>query len=282
MCLEGPGRLVCPMASPVPTHPLVPIAHTMRTYTPDQLKEILHLHQLWRNDPGSGRRANLDGADLSRADLRGANLSQAKLLAADLPRANLFRADLTGANLFRADLTGADLTGADLTGAYLSGADLTGAYLSGAKLSGAKLSGAKLSGADLRGADLSGAELVQAELFRVHLNGANLTSTTGLPISDDAPDRLLAVAKAALASPDALEMSEWHTCETTHCICGWAEHLGGPLAKLVIEVNGNDMGGLMLLGVEAHSHFRSSNGKARAFLQSVIVEKELIDRLFVL
>ena len=239
----------------------------MRTYTPDQLKEILHLHQLWRNDPGSGRRANLDGADLSRADLRGANLSQAKLLAADLPRANLFRADLTGANLFRADLTGADLTGADLTGAYLSGA---------------KLSGAKLSGADLRGADLSGAELVQAELFRVHLNGANLTSTTGLPISDDAPDRLLAVAKAALASPDALEMSEWHTCETTHCICGWAEHLGGPLAKLVIEVNGNDMGGLMLLGVEAHSHFRSSNGKARAFLQSVIVEKELIDRLFVL
>lgn len=29
LCLEGPGRLVCPMASPVPTHPLVPIAHTM-------------------------------------------------------------------------------------------------------------------------------------------------------------------------------------------------------------------------------------------------------------
>jgi hypothetical protein len=50
-------------------------------------------------------------------------------------------------------------------------------------------------------------------------------------------------------------MSNWHTCKTTHCICGWAEHLGGPLAKLIIEQFGNDVGGLMLLGVEAHAHF---------------------------
>jgi hypothetical protein len=66
-------------------------------------------------------------------------------------------------------------------------------------------------------------------------------------------------------------MSDWHTCKTKHCICGWAEHLGGPLAKLIIEQFGNDVGGLMLLGVEAHAHFyKNIDDDARAFLQSVI------------
>ncbi len=121
------------------------------------------------------------------------------------------------------------------------------------------------SRADLRDADLSGADLSDADLSDADLRGA-----FGLPIATDAPARLLAVAQAALASPDALEMGSWHKCETTHCICGWAEHLGGPLARLIIQANGNDVGGLMLLGVEAHAHFYKTNEKAREFLQSVI------------
>ena len=157
----------------------------MKTYTTDQLKEILQLHQLWLRSEERGVRANL------------------------------------------------------------SGANLIGANLSGANLSGANLSGANLSGA------------------------------IGLPIADDAPSRLLAVARAALASPNALEMGAWHTCETTHCVCGWAEHLGGSLAKLIIEQFGNDVGGLMLLGVEAHSYFYSTNDQAREFLQSVIDNAEV-------
>jgi hypothetical protein len=145
-------------------------------------------------------------------------------------------------------------TRADLSGANLSGADLSRADLSRADLSGANLSGANLSGADLSRADLSGA--------------------IGLPIAADAPARLLAVAQAALASPDALEMGTSHKCEPTHSICGWAEHLGGPLAELIIRTQGNDLGGLMLLGVEAHDHFYTTNEKARAFLQSVIDNAE--------
>ena len=145
----------------------------------------------------------------------------------------------------RANLSYADLRGADLRGAVLRDADLRGADLRDAVLSGADLSGADLIGADLRDA-------------------------LGLPIAADAPARLLAVAQAALASPDALDMSSWHKCETTHCICGWAEHLGGPLAELIIRTQGNDLGGLMLLGIEAHAHFYQTNDKARAFLQSVI------------
>ena len=140
----------------------------------------------------------------------------------------------------------------------------------------ANLSRANLSGADFSGADFSGANLIWANLSGADFSGADFSGAMGLPIATDAPARLLAVAQAALASPDALEMDQWHRCETTHCICGWAEHLGGPLANLIIQTQGNDIGGLMLLGVEAHAHFYSTNEKARAFLQSVIDQAEAV------
>ena len=218
----------------------------MKTYTTDELKEILRLHRLWRIDEEGGSEADLSWADFSEADLSWA--------------------DLSGANLSRADLSRADFSEADLSGANLSGADLSWADFSEADLSWADFSGANLSGADLSGADLSWADFSEADL----------SGALGLAIATDAPARLLAVAHAALASPDALAMGAWHTCETTHCICGWAEHLGGPLANLIIEIQGNDVGGLMLLGVEAHAHFYKTNDEARAFLQSVIDKAEAV------
>ena len=33
---------------------------------------------------------------------------------------------------------------------------------------------------------------------------------------------------AAASQPDALNMGDWHSCETTHCRAGWAVHLAGP------------------------------------------------------
>jgi hypothetical protein len=165
------------------------------------------------------------------------------------------RPDLRKVDLRKVDLSGADLSWADLSWADLRGADLRKADLREANLRGADLREAKLSWADLRGADLS---------------GANLCGALGLSIVEDAPARLLAVARAALASPDSLAMNNWHTCKTKHCISGWAEHLGGPLAKLIIKQFGNDVGGLMLLGVEAHAHFYNIDDDARVFLQSVI------------
>ena len=212
--------------------------------TPDELQHVL------RQSRESGLRPDLRKADLSGADLRGAVLSEA---------------DLRGAKL-----SGADLSGANLRGAKLSGADLSGANLRGANLRKVDLRGADLRKAVLSWADLSGAVLSEADLRETNLSGANLCGALGLNIVEDAPARLLAVAHAALASPHSLEMSDWHTCKTKHCISGWAEHLGGPLAKLIIEQFGNDVGGLMLLGVEAHAHFYKENDDARAFLQSVI------------
>jgi hypothetical protein len=113
--------------------------------------------------------------------------------------------------------------------------------------------------------DLSGADLRYADLRGVDLRGAN-----GLIIASDAADRLKAVAANALAADDALEMDAWHTCNTTHCIAGWAIHLAGEPGRLLEESHGSAIAGLMLLGIEAHSHFYDSNEDARKWLQEVL------------
>lgn len=47
----------------------------MKTYTRDELQEILSKHIKWLKCEDGGERANLSWADLSRANLVGANLS---------------------------------------------------------------------------------------------------------------------------------------------------------------------------------------------------------------
>ena len=69
----------------------------MRTFTKDELKDILESHSKWARAEEDGERANLRGANLRGADLRGANLRGADLRDADLCGANLRDADLCGA-----------------------------------------------------------------------------------------------------------------------------------------------------------------------------------------
>ena len=160
----------------------------------------------------------------------------------------------------RADLHDADLRNADLRGADLYGADLGGADLHRANLLGADLGGAILHRADLIGADL---------------RNANLRRAIGLPIAADAPTRLRAVARAALADPSALRMSSWHTCQTTHCIAGWAIHQAGELGRILEALHGSELAGRMLLGHEAALHFHDDDYDAREWLQSVLDAPEV-------
>ena len=153
--------------------------------------------------------------------------------------------------------------------AYLTRANLTGADLTGAYLTGANLTGADLTGADLTGANLTGAYLTRANLTGAYLTRAYLSGVIGLKIAADAPARLLAVARAAL-QPGALYMNDWHTCETTHCISGWAVHLAGEVGCVLETAVGVHMAGLYLLGVEAAGHFYDTNKEATKYLQSVI------------
>ena len=91
----------------------------MKTYTSEELAEVLRLHKLWLNDEG-GECANLSGADLRGAYLSGADLRGAYLSGADLRYADLSGADLRYADLRYADLRYADLRRADLSRANLS------------------------------------------------------------------------------------------------------------------------------------------------------------------
>ena len=50
----------------------------MKTYTPEQLKEILRLHALFVKSETGGERANLSGANLRSANLSGADLSESR------------------------------------------------------------------------------------------------------------------------------------------------------------------------------------------------------------
>ena len=72
--------------------------------TQEELTKLLEAHKKWLTGEEGGRRAKLDGANLTRANLDGANLTRA-----NLTRANLTRANLDGANLWVASLTRANL-----------------------------------------------------------------------------------------------------------------------------------------------------------------------------
>ena len=190
-----------------------------------------------------------DDAETMRETVVKAIASGANLSDADLSGANLRDANLRDANLRDADLSGANLRGADLRGANLRDADLSDADLSGANLRDANLSGADLRDANLRGADLSGAKF-------------------SIPFTPD-PQLINKVAAKALATNDALDMDIWHTCETTHCIAGWANHLH-PEGRLLEHFTSPYLAARLLLGDEAASHFFDSNDAAREWLKQFL------------
>ena len=125
-------------------------------------------------------------------------------------------------------------------------ADLRGADLRGEDLRGADLRGEDLRGADLRGADLSGARVEKIAGWR-----------------DPDPDMCRRVAEAAMKT-GALNMYQWHTCETTHCLAGWAIHLSGCAGYSLEAATSASVAGAMLLPSACHL-FNASNEEAMAW-----------------
>jgi hypothetical protein len=234
----------------------------MNTHTTDQLNAILTAHALWSSSGGTqGLCANLADANLAGANLAGANLTRAELAGAYLADA-----DLAGAYLAGANLAGANLAGADLTRAELAGADLTGAYLAGANLADANLAGADLTGAYLTRADLAGAELADADLTDAYLTRADLALIA--PVVPSLNKQILAAVEGPHAL-GALDMARWHTCETTHCLAGWAVHLAGTEGYALERAVGPRRAGAMIFRASTGSvpHFSAPNDRALADLR---------------
>jgi len=245
---------------------------SLRTITPEELKDTLVKHLAWRRGEAEGARAYL-----ARADLTGANLARADLTGADLAGAYLTGADLTGADLARADLAGADLARADLaradlTGAYLAGANLTDADLTDADLADADLTDADLTDADLTDADLTGADLADAKNVPVGIDTTPREPTQAMldaravhaeryrqrhpevPVVADLDRKIL---EAVTTGGGHLDMSTWHICATTHCRAGWAITLAGKAGSELEEKHGPERAGAMI--------YRASTGRVPYF-----------------
>ncbi|MBX3629341.1 MAG: pentapeptide repeat-containing protein [Nitrosomonas sp.] len=228
----------------------------------DQIMDIKNIRgeTLLTIDSDTLEGADLSGADLSGADLSDTNLSDADLSGANLSGANLSGAGLIGADLSDADLSGANLSDADLRRAKLSGADLSGANLSDADLRRAKLSGAGLIGADLSDADLSGAGLSGANLSGANLSGAGLSGAdlSGANLSDAdlrraklpliiSIDNLFSFVDDQIRAGGNLDMGDWHTCETTHCIAGWVTTLAGDAGRVAENLLGTNAAAALII-----------------------------------
>jgi hypothetical protein len=124
-----------------------------------------------------------------------------------------------------------------------------------------------------------------AMLAGKRLNAPQLREVAGKPIAapEDAAALLRAVAEAAPASPDALNMSNWH-CGTSHCIAGWAVHLAPGGYELEAEMEkkvGSDRktlaAGNILLGAEASALFFLSDDAGRSALHRVLDGKPALE-----
>jgi hypothetical protein len=121
-------------------------------------------------------------------------------------RADLSREDLRGMDFREMDFRGAVMRGADMRAADFRGAHLPIAYFCGADLREADFREAYLIGADFCGADMAGAKF------------------DAVPAVPDLDAHILGVIESGAG---AMDMSVWHTCETTHCRAGWAITFAG-------------------------------------------------------
>ena len=204
----------------------------------DELTQILEQHKLWLADKTQGKLA-----DLFHADLRSANLCGAKLRGADLSES-----DLRGANLRYADLRHA-------------------------KLRGAKLRGANLCDADLRYADLSDANLRVSKLSYADLSGADLSGTY-FPTVTPYPQLVEKIAEQVDAHEGCLNMSRWHTCDTVHCLAGWAVTLHQEGKKLEEEIGTSAAAALIFhASCGEVPDFYSDDETARAWLKAKVNQR---------
>ena len=157
-------------------------------------------------------------------------------------------------------------------GVNLKSANLTFANLEGANLEGANLTFAKLKDANLKGANLEFANLKDANLEGANLEGANLPILSTI---EEMPIRKM-ICEKVCESPDRLEMSTWHTCDTVHCIAGWTVVLH-PAGRIMEALLGTPTAAALILWkCEGEvPNFYASNEQAMTWLKSEKTWKEL-------
>ena len=109
--------------------------------------------------------------------------------------------------------------------------------------------------ADLTRADLTCANLTEANLTEADLTWANLTWADWVPKIKNIHQTVYEAA----SKPKALEMADWHTCETTHCRAGWVVHLAGNAGRVMEGVYGTGSAAALIYMVSDPSMKRVPN-----------------------
>lgn len=145
-----------------------------------------------------------------------------------------------------------------------------------ADYSGMYMRGWDITGADLTGADLTGADLAYAVLTNVVFTNAclacvDLSFAVGLPIAPVVKN-LDAQILTQIENGGALDVNDWHTCETTHCRAGWAVVLAGADGKALEEKYGTAVAGALIYNASTGRipNFYASNEDTVADMRAAV------------
>jgi len=139
------------------------------------LETILKKHELYRDYPGKGCRADLGWADLSGVDLSGRYLSGVQGYRIKLNRAQCQRTYFDDVYFLRGQLKGIDASDAHFINAYIQEADFEDAVMPRICAHRARFCGSNMRNADLRDADFTNALLCTVDFTDANLDGANFS-----------------------------------------------------------------------------------------------------------
>jgi hypothetical protein len=92
---------------------------------------------------------------------------------------------------------------------------------------------------EFRDVDLS--DVVWYEVY-LSLTDTLMPVIEGVPVVPDLPRRVL----EAVNEGENLDMSDWHTCDTTHCRAGWHIHLAGDAGYKFARRHSSDIAGSLI------------------------------------
>jgi hypothetical protein len=83
----------------------------------------------------------------------------------------------------------------------------------------------------------------------------------------------------AVSQPQALNMGNWHSCETTHCRAGWVVHLAGKAGYALEKFHNTELAAMLIYRESGHyinpARFYDSNVSALADMKRLAEESAL-------
>ena len=77
----------------------------------------------------------------------------------------------------------------------------------------------------------------------------------------------------AVSRPNALNMSDWHTCSTTHCRAGWVVHLAGEAGYALERFHNTALAAQLIYGASGYKinpgAFYTNNDEAIADMKAL-------------